>query len=62
MSKYRIELAVDHCEAEQFEAWLNQNGHDAEIGSTDTSFVDGEPSYCEDAGRVMSELWEAYCA
>lgn len=58
---YRIEIASDHHEAEQFCAWLSARGHDAKIGNSTGNYVDGVRTTDNDANEIMRALWDAYC-
>jgi hypothetical protein len=71
MEKYRIEIAFDTNEVEAFCAWLNEQGHDAWIGKSTGSYIDGDwtSHYTEEginsehpySEEIMRELWEGYC-
>jgi len=62
MEKYTIEIAVDSREAEGFCAWLNANGHDAQVGTSTVSYIDGWlTSHDEEMSSLMRELWAGYC-
>jgi hypothetical protein len=62
MDTYKIELAVDSTEAEEFCAWLAERGHDAKIGRTTGNYVDGKwTSTSTDANEIMERLWSEYC-
>lgn len=54
MNAIRIEIAIDHVEAEQFCAWLNANGYDATIGQSTGCYIDGNRA-------DINDLWEQYC-
>lgn len=60
-SAMRIEIASDHSEAEQFCAWLRARGHDARVGRSTGSYVEGRwTSINEDAAEILRTLWNAY--
>jgi len=61
-SSYEIEIACDHHEAEEFCAWLNDQGHSATVGSSTGNYVDGVSTDNEDEGAVLESLWHAYCS
>ncbi len=62
MEKYSVEIAGDTKEADEFCAWLNDNGHDAQVGKSTGNFIDGEcTSHNEKANDIMRSLWEGYC-
>jgi len=59
---YTIEIACDHTEAAEFVAWLNAQGHDATVGDSTGSYVDGDcTDHDADASAALNQLWEAYC-
>lgn len=59
---YRIELSIDTTEAEQFCAWLIEQGHDAKIGRSTGNYVNGAwTSADETANEIMNALWSSYC-
>lgn len=59
---YRIELAYDTHEAEEFAGWLREQGHDAFIGDSTGTFID---NYHTDSARkyntILRNLWDEYC-
>jgi len=58
----RIEIAIDHVEAGQFVAFLVGLGHDAYVGSTTGSFVNGRWTSAHDgANETLAALWREYC-
>lgn len=60
MEKYRIVLACDTDEA--FASWLREKGHDATVGTSTGTYVDGAwTSDSEDENEIIRELWEEYC-
>lgn len=62
MNKYEIIIACDQHEGEQFKNWLIARGHDAEIGNSTGSYVDGAwTSSDQDANEIMNQLWSDYC-
>ena len=57
-----IEIAVDNEEAEDFCAWLIENGHTASIGRSTGNYVNGQwTSTDSDANCIMNKLWDDYC-
>ena len=59
---HSIEISVDACEADQFAAWLNANGHSAAVGKSTASYVDGARTGSDPAANeIMNGLWSAYC-
>lgn len=59
---HEIEIAVDHTEAEEFCAWLNEQGHSATVGRYTGNYVDGEwTSSSAEAGEILNTLWDEYC-
>ncbi|MCY1417013.1 hypothetical protein D9M71_325310 [compost metagenome] len=62
MTTYTIEIAVDTHEAEEFRAWLTEQGHTATIGTSTGNYIDGRwTSSDQDASDIMNKLWSAYC-
>lgn len=58
----KIEIAADHTEAAAFAQWLRSCGHDASVGRTTGSYVDGVWASADpDASEALRALWEAYC-
>ena len=58
---YQIQIESDHQEADQFIAWLEVHGHEADFG--DANSVDGiRTSTDAEASRVLNGLWDDYCA
>jgi hypothetical protein len=59
---YKIEIACDGIEGEEFAAWLRSKGHDAFVGRSTAGYVDGEwTSHNDDAKEIMNRLWNDYC-
>lgn len=59
---YTIILSCDQHEGEEFAAWLNGHGHDATIGNSTGSYVDGAwTSSDESANDSLRRLWDEYC-
>ena len=59
----RIEIATDTISADEFCNWLNSQGHDATVGSSTGSYIDGEWTSTDDsAARIYRELWDAFSA
>ncbi|MGO3056965.1 MAG: hypothetical protein ACTID3_08545 [Halomonas sp.] len=56
MTTYNVAIAADHHEAEEFAAWLNEQGHTAEVGSTTRTTIDGQQN-----DVVSEQLWNDYC-
>ena len=54
----KIEIGFDGCgnEAQLFADWLTEQGHDAFVGNSTASYVDGEAN-----DEVMRELWDRFC-
>lgn len=62
MEKYKIEIGLDGDEAMEFVEWLRVQGHDACLGQSTGSYVDGEwTSHDEEAGEILRDLWNQYC-
>jgi hypothetical protein len=62
MKKYKIEVAVDTVEGENFVAWLNAQGHNAAMGTSTGNYVDGTwTSTDEQVNEIIRGLWESYC-
>lgn len=60
---YEIELRCDSAEAAEFAAWLNSKGHNAIVGSTTESLVDGWPTRVNGSAKdVLESLWDEYCS
>ena len=64
----KIEISCDHAEGEEFVSFLNNHGHEAIVGNTTHTFVDGYDMFnvqdTEDAlelGTALSALWAEYC-
>lgn len=65
-TSYEIELAFDCAGsdegAREFADWLNSKGHDASVGSSTGSYVDGQwTSMSERAREIMNQLWDEFC-
>lgn len=61
MKTYKIEIAVDTEQAEEFRAWLDNQGHDAHVGKSTGNYVDGECSSTdEQANEIMRGLWDEF--
>jgi hypothetical protein len=61
---YSIQLGMDFpiYELENFQNWLEEKGHQASIGNTTGTFIDGYwTSVNTEANYVMNELWDEYC-
>jgi hypothetical protein len=59
---YKIEIAVDTTEADEFCAWLNEQGHDATVGDSTGNYIDGVwTSSDEQANTILGDLWAEYC-
>jgi len=62
MEQYKIEIASDHAEAEEFVSWLNNQGHDALIGTSTGNYIDGIwTSTDPEMSEIMNGLWGEYC-
>jgi len=62
VKRYKIEIASDHPDAEEFVSWLNNQGHDASIGTSTGSYIDGVwTSTDPEMSESMNTLWSAYC-
>ena len=62
MEKLEITIAVDHQESEQFCAWLIEQGHAANVGSSTGNYINGEPTGSSDELNIkMNSLWDSYC-
>jgi len=66
---FKIEVACDTHESENFVNWLIRHGHRAYVGSSTGSFVsdarDSENYSCDeelyDPDEIMGDLWGKYC-
>lgn len=63
---YKIEIAFDICGTEEgaheFAAWLNEKGHDAKVGNSTGSYVDGRWTHIDqEASEIMNLLWYEFC-
>ena len=58
---YRIELASDIGEGDEFLTWLLARGHAATLGCTTASYVDGVRTSNESAYDILEELWYGFC-
>jgi hypothetical protein len=59
---YKIEVSQGTDCGDEFVAWLNEQGHDAEMSSDTGNWVDGSLSDCDDAGNsIINKLWEEFC-
>ena len=61
MTTYNIELACDIDEVEGYAAWLNSQGHEATVGSSTGTYIDGELNTGE-LSDLSNDLWESFCA
>lgn len=62
MTTHKIELACDHHEGDKFAQWLNERGHDAHVGNTAGSYIDGAwTSRDPDSSDILRTLWDGYC-
>ena len=62
MRTYEIRVACDTDEGEQFVAWLNKQGHDAEMSNDTGNHIDGVWTSTDvDADTITNALWDAYC-
>lgn len=62
MKTYKIEVAVDTVEGENFVAWLNAQGHNAALGRSTGNYVDGTWTSTDvQANEIMRDLWDEYC-
>lgn len=57
---YRVEIGNKTTDAEEFRAWLTAQGHDARVGSSAASYVDGERTMMAEADDVMNWLWTMF--
>jgi hypothetical protein len=59
---YQIELAVDSCEVEEFNQWLNNHGHQSKIGNSTANYVNGVCTYMDEhANTILNQFWDNYC-
>ena len=59
---YEIEVAFDTEDGKGFVVWLNDQGHDAKIGSTTGNYIDGEwTSESIAKSDILKALWDEYC-
>jgi hypothetical protein len=62
MTTYQIEIACDSIEAEEFVAWLNKKGHDAEVGNSTENYIDCICTHHDlEMNEIMNALWDEYC-
>jgi hypothetical protein len=62
MMTYSIEIACDHEEGARYKNWLISQGHDARIGNSTGTYINGSrTSLDEDALDISNELWSKYC-
>lgn len=60
---HKITLACDMEEADKFAAWLNAQGHKANVGRDTGCYIDGVyTANNPEASTVLCMLWEEYCA
>lgn len=58
---YNVEVANDHAEAEEFVAWLIEEGHDASVTNSGST-VDGcWTGNNAEARGILNNLWSDYC-
>lgn len=62
--KLEIELACDIVEVEDYAKWLREQGHDAWVGNTTGTYINGTLVSCanDELRDVSDSLWDAYCA
>lgn len=62
LEKYEVEIGCDGIENEEFRDWLISQGHEAKIGRSTGSYIDGvwTDKYPE-ANDILNSLWSAYC-
>lgn len=59
---HNIEIAVDATEAHEFAAWLNEQGHDAQVGNSTGSYIDGQWTQADqEASNILNALWDSFC-
>lgn len=62
MKKYNIIIAVDTNKKQEFVAWLNQQGHDATVGTSTGTYIDGVcTNHDIGANEIYKLIWEKYC-
>jgi len=61
-TRHEIIIASDNHEAAEFAAWLIEQGHTAQVGTSTGNYVDGAWTSTDDvANEIMRALWDAYC-
>lgn len=61
-ARYNVEIAVDCEEAEAFRDWLIAQGHEARIGRSTASYINGiDTGAARKSSEIMRALWQAYC-
>ncbi|MBZ5486923.1 hypothetical protein HW452_05225 [Halomonas aquamarina] len=56
MTTYNVVIAADQNEAEEYAAWLIEQGHTAVVGNTTRTTIDGQQN-----DVVSEQLWNDYC-
>ena len=57
-----IIIAVESTEAAEFVRWLNEQGHNASIGTDTGNWIDGQNADNDPAlSDKVNALWESYC-
>jgi len=63
-STYTIVLAFDAAGSDEataeYCAWLNEQGHDARVGTSTVTTIDGVSTSGE-ANEIGNALWESFC-
>jgi hypothetical protein len=57
---YTVEIACDTEEAEQFAAWLRDQGHEAKVGRSTGTYINGQRD--AETDEIAGRLWSEYCA
>ena len=58
----KIEIAVDSNEADEFANWLNNHGHEANVGTSTGNYIDGEHTANDpELQETLNDLWDEYC-
>jgi hypothetical protein len=62
ITTYKISIAIDTTEADEFLDFLKKQGHDADINTSTGNYVNGiRTSTDECAKEIMNSLWVKYC-
>ena len=60
--KYDVEIACDTTEAEEYCEYLNNHGHNAKVGNSTGTYIDGVwVDHNAEASKISNRLWDEYC-